>query len=265
MWLRVPLCFRSSYQRGAAMYHEFRKRGTIAAPKGSKGGHMKPSRLVATAAATLLAASLASPSIADVISDWSTAVVPPAPELKEVTVDPSTTALLFLDMMKANCNARPRCVAIVPNLKRLHDAARAHNMVVWYSLVGSNGKATPDDVVDPAIKPRDREVPRIDTRADPQGSRHQDRDHLRQLVPGRDRRHGAGGGAAQLQDHRAGRLLGGRGRVSRAIRSLSSRQGQLGRGHQQRDLNAQHDDEVLRSSASLCLRSAARGANQTSR
>jgi len=27
-------------------------------------------------------------------------------------------------------------------------------MVVWYSLVGSNGKATPDDVIDPAIKPR---------------------------------------------------------------------------------------------------------------
>ena len=27
-------------------------------------------------------------------------------------------------------------------------------MVVWYSLVGSNGKATPDDVMDPAIKPR---------------------------------------------------------------------------------------------------------------
>jgi nicotinamidase-related amidase len=39
-------------------------------------------------------------------------------------------------------------------MKRLHDEARAHNMVVWYSLVGSNGKATPDDVVDPAIKPR---------------------------------------------------------------------------------------------------------------
>jgi nicotinamidase-related amidase len=27
-------------------------------------------------------------------------------------------------------------------------------MVVWYSLVGSDGKATPDDVMDPAIKPR---------------------------------------------------------------------------------------------------------------
>jgi nicotinamidase-related amidase len=96
----------------------------------------------------------ASPVSADVISDWSTAVAPPPPELKEVTVDPSTTALLFLDIMKAGCSARPRCVAAVPNMKRLHDQARAKNMVVWYSLVGSNGKATPDDIMDAAIKPR---------------------------------------------------------------------------------------------------------------
>jgi len=95
-----------------------------------------------------------SPAAADVISDWSTAVAPPPPELKEVTVDPSTTALLFLDIMKAGCTARPRCVAAVPNMKRLHDQARAKNMVVWYSLVGSNGKATPDDIMDAAIKPR---------------------------------------------------------------------------------------------------------------
>ena len=95
-----------------------------------------------------------SPVSADVINDWNTAVAPPPPELKEVTVDPSTTALLFLDIMKAGCTARPRCVAAVPNLKRIHDAARAHNMVVWYSLVGSNGKATPDDVMDAAFKPR---------------------------------------------------------------------------------------------------------------
>jgi nicotinamidase-related amidase len=114
---------------------------------------MTPSRLAAAAGA-LLFASLASPSIADVISDWNTAVVPPAPELKEVTVDPATTAVLFLDMMKAGCSARPRCVAAVPNIKRMHDMARAHNMVVWYSLVGNGGKSTPDDVVDPAIKPR---------------------------------------------------------------------------------------------------------------
>ena len=115
---------------------------------------MTASRFAAAAGGALLVAWLGSPSVADVVSDWNTAVAPPPPELKEVTVDPSTTALLFLDMMKGNCNARPRCVAAVPNMKRLHDAARAHNMVIWYSLVGSDGKATPDDVVDPAIKPR---------------------------------------------------------------------------------------------------------------
>jgi nicotinamidase-related amidase len=108
----------------------------------------------AAAGGALLLAGLGSPSVADVISDWSTAVIPPPPELKEVTVEPATTALLFLDIMKQGCTARPRCVAAVPNMKRLHDAARAHNMVVWYSLVGSNGKATPDDIMDPAIKPR---------------------------------------------------------------------------------------------------------------
>jgi len=115
---------------------------------------MTTSRFAAVAGGALLAAWLGSPSVAEVVSDWNTAVAPPPPELKEVTIDPSTTALLFLDMMKGNCNARPRCVAAVPNMKHLHDAARAHNMVIWYSLVGSDGKATPDDVVDPAIKPR---------------------------------------------------------------------------------------------------------------
>jgi nicotinamidase-related amidase len=114
---------------------------------------MMPSRLSAAASA-LVVALFGSPSVADVISDWNSAVAPPPPELKEVTVDPSTTALLFLDIMKGNCTARPRCVAAMPNLKRLHDEARAHNMVVWYSLAGSNGKATPDDIMDPAIKPR---------------------------------------------------------------------------------------------------------------
>src|ERR1700736_438542 len=118
---------------------------------------MMASRFAAAAAGALLVAMLGSPTVADVISEWSTAVVPPPPELKEVTIDPSTTALLFLDIMKAGCTARPRSVAAVPNMKRLHDQARAHNMVVWYSLVGSNGKATPDDIMDPAIKPRDGE------------------------------------------------------------------------------------------------------------
>src|SRR3954463_10383804 len=103
------------------------------------------------AVATLLAAPAGA---ADIIADWGKAAAPPAPELKEVTVDPATTALLFLDIMKQGCSARPSCVDKVANMKRLHDSARGKNMVVWYSLVGSNGKATPDDIMDPGIKPR---------------------------------------------------------------------------------------------------------------
>jgi hypothetical protein len=62
------------------------------------------------AAGALLVALLGSPSLADVISDWSKAVVPPPPELKDVTIDSSTTALLLLDIMKANCTtASLRC------------------------------------------------------------------------------------------------------------------------------------------------------------
>jgi nicotinamidase-related amidase len=106
------------------------------------------------AVGALIAALGASPSIADVISDWSTAVAPPPPELKEATVDPATTALLLLDIMKFNCSTRPRCVAAMPVIKKLHDDARTHNMIIWYSLVGSDGKATPDDLMDPAIKAR---------------------------------------------------------------------------------------------------------------
>ena len=117
---------------------------------------MTPSRLGAAAGA-LLAVLLGSSSFADVISDWSKAVAPPPPELKQVTVDPSTTALLVLDMMKAGCSRRERCVAAFPNVKRLHDEARAHNMMVWYSLVGSDGKAVPDDIYDASIKPREGE------------------------------------------------------------------------------------------------------------
>src|SRR3982074_1792078 len=129
-------------------------------PSRCREDNMTPSRFAAAAAAAggaLLVALLGSLSVADVISDWKTAVAPPPPELKEVTVDPATTALLFLDMRKAGCRAPPRCIAAVPNMKLLHDAARAHNMVVWYSLVGSNGKATPDDIMDPALKPHDGE------------------------------------------------------------------------------------------------------------
>jgi nicotinamidase-related amidase len=105
-------------------------------------------------AIALLLASFGSAFSADIISDWNKAATPPPPERKDVTIDPATTGLLLLDIMKENCGVRPRRAAAVPAMTRLHDEARARNMVVWYSLVGSNGKATPEDVMDLKIKPR---------------------------------------------------------------------------------------------------------------
>lgn len=89
---------------------------------------------------------------ADVIAEWSTIQVPPAPALKAVRVDPRSTALLLFDFMTSNCGERPRCVAAVPTLKVLHDRARAANMLVVYTLPGG-GK-----IIDPSIAPRDGEV-----------------------------------------------------------------------------------------------------------
>jgi nicotinamidase-related amidase len=113
-------------------------------------------RGVAAAAGALIIAFAAS-SAADILDEWDAVKPPPKPELKAVTLEGSTTALLILDMMKAGCGARPRCVATIPNVKRLHDAARAAGAMVWYSLVGVDGKATPADVIDPGFMPRDGE------------------------------------------------------------------------------------------------------------
>jgi nicotinamidase-related amidase len=103
--------------------------------------------------AAVVAAFAASPARAnDITTEWATVKPPPVPELKPATVDPKTTALLVLDFMKTNCGVRPRCASTVPNVKKLLDEARAHNMMVFYSLVGSN--ATPDGMVDQGLAPR---------------------------------------------------------------------------------------------------------------
>ena len=115
-------------------------------------------RCAAAVAGTLAVVLLtASPSVAaDIIAEWATVKAPPVPELKPVTLDGKTTALLILDMMKSNCPTRPRCFATVPNVKKLHDAARAAGAMVFYSLVGGDNP-TPADIVDPGIAPRDGE------------------------------------------------------------------------------------------------------------
>jgi len=78
---------------------------------------------------------------ASVIEEWNSVKAPPAPELKPVTVDPKTTALLMLDFMNQNCGKRPRCVESIPAMKTLLDAARAAKVPVIYSFIANTTAA----------------------------------------------------------------------------------------------------------------------------
>ncbi|MEK6745004.1 MAG: cysteine hydrolase [Nitrospirota bacterium] len=98
---------------------------------------------------------LSASSAQTVIDAWDTVKVPPAPELKPVTADPKTTALLLLDFNKQTCNAerRPRCIATIPNVKKLLAEARAKGVAVIYSL--SAGAVVTDVAQELAAVPGD--------------------------------------------------------------------------------------------------------------
>ena len=57
----------------------------------------------------------------NIVEEWNAVQAPPPPQLRTVTVDPKTTALLILDVISAGCNneRRPRCVRSVPRLSQL--------------------------------------------------------------------------------------------------------------------------------------------------
>ena len=91
----------------------------------------------------------------DITKEWDSVKPPPVPEVKAATVDSKTTALLALDFMKGNCGVRPRCAATIPIANKLIEQARAHDMLVIYTLVGENPK--PDGMADGVTRPRDGE------------------------------------------------------------------------------------------------------------
>ena len=112
--------------------------------------HLSP---LAVLAAVLV---YAAPSPAQtIIDEWQSVKAPPAPELKAVTLDPKTTALLVMDLVKQTCNAerRPRCVASIPKIEKLIAAARAKDVMVIYTTV------PPIPIADtlPAIAPKGNE------------------------------------------------------------------------------------------------------------
>jgi len=76
-----------------------------------------------------------------IIEEWNSIKTPPPPELKQVTINPKTTALLLLDFNSQTCNMkfRPRCVASIPKVRKLLVEARAKGVAIVYSLsIGAN-------------------------------------------------------------------------------------------------------------------------------
>ena len=72
-----------------------------------------------------------------VIQQWPAIRTPAPPELRRVTADPKTTALLLLDFMNQNCRPRPRCVASIPAVRRLLEDARAKGATIVYSTIAN--------------------------------------------------------------------------------------------------------------------------------
>lgn len=108
--------------------------------------------LAALAAVLIYAAPAPAQTIID---EWSSVKAPAAPALKAVTVDPKTTALLVMDLVKQTCNdkSRPRCVASIPKIEKLLAEARAKGVMVVYTTV------PPVPITDtlPAIAPKGNE------------------------------------------------------------------------------------------------------------
>src|SRR6266702_6628923 len=112
-------------------------------------------RLFLFAACILVLVSPVASSGQTIIDEWSSVKAPPAPELKEITIDPKTTALLMLDFVKQNCNekVRPRCPATLPAAKQLLADARANNVLVVYGIVTGSIADTVADVARMAKSP----------------------------------------------------------------------------------------------------------------
>jgi nicotinamidase-related amidase len=75
-----------------------------------------------------------------VIDEWATVKAPPPPELKSVSIDAASTALIVMDISTQSCTAekRPRCVATLPKVQKLIGEARAKGIFVLYTLAGTS-------------------------------------------------------------------------------------------------------------------------------
>lgn len=102
------------------------------------------------------AASVSPATAATIIDEWASAKAEAAPELKPVTVDPKTTALLVMDLVKGSCNAerRPRCVASIPVIEKFLAEARAKGVTIINTIAG---QGTVADIL-PPVAPKEGET-----------------------------------------------------------------------------------------------------------
>lgn len=85
-----------------------------------------------------------------IIDEWSYVIPPPAPELKAVSIDPKSTALLILDMEDTICHNQ-RCVASIPKIYNLLTEARQAGMLVVYSLTHTGNTSDINHLLRPML------------------------------------------------------------------------------------------------------------------
>jgi len=110
--------------------------------------------LAAAAFATLAAFEGTASAQTNIVDDWGKVTPPAAPTLKPASLDAKTTALIVMDFVKQTCNekSRPRCVASIPKVKSMIDAAKAKNvMIVWTIPPGPK----PEDFLPEVAPPTD--------------------------------------------------------------------------------------------------------------
>ncbi len=92
----------------------------------------------------------------DAVAEWTSITAPPPPPLKPVILDPAHTALFVLDFNRNNCveSIRPRCAAVLPNVRSLLKSARAGDMPV---VICHTHHMTDEDYFDD-LKPQDGDI-----------------------------------------------------------------------------------------------------------
>jgi nicotinamidase-related amidase len=121
-------------------------------------------QLIASGVVVLAATVGGSAGATTIIDEWASVKPEAAPELKPVTIDVKTTALLVMDLVKSSCNdqRRPRCVASIPTVAKFMNDARAKGLTIINTATGNN---TAVDIL-PEVAPKPGETLITGTNAD---------------------------------------------------------------------------------------------------